>query len=192
MRDKHYSISRREFMRGVAAGLTAVVALPPVQAASIAATPTVQKPSEFMALFDGEDGWRGPLTMAIGNPNADPRILAENLLEEVLEDDPMGILPDALLIEYPIGTQGETWGEMPEENREAAIEYLAAQFRHGWGRWDCESRDQDYPEDCAICTQCATGNDLICGGDARENTPFFSTCRADAPGAEPYLIWERE
>jgi hypothetical protein len=91
--------------------------------------------------------------------------------------------------EYP-SDPSDYSSEFREEFREAAIAYLAAQFRPGFGRWDCASRGQDYPEDCAICTQCATGNDLICGGDKNERPPLFDTCRPDAPGAAPYLIWE--
>lgn len=185
------AFSRRVFMQGAVAA-AALPALPtfPLSAAA-AAQPVAPASSGVMALFEDCDGYWSDLTMAIGAPDAEPRALAEELLDEMIErDSPADVLPSEMVIEHQgEGALSSAWSEMPEENRPAAIAYLAAQFRPGFGRWDCASRGRDYPEDCAICTQCATGNDLICGGNEDELRPFFDTCRPDAPGAAPYLIW---
>jgi hypothetical protein len=183
-----YLIARRTFLQGI--GTTAAIAVAPsvrIAAAAAAAQPAAPVRLGVMALFEGCGGYWGDLVMAIGAPDADPRGLAEELLDEMIERDrPADVLPSEMVF-IPEGDD-QYWSEMPGENREAAIAYLAAQFRPRFGRWDCGSRGE-YDE-CKTCTQCAAGNDLLCGGDDDDYPPLFDTCRPDATGAGPYLIWE--
>lgn len=177
-------ISRRSFVQGLA-GATAAAILPPVQAASVTVPPAHQAPSEFMPLFEDCDGYWGNFVMAIGRHDADPTRLAEELLDEMIErDDPASVVPEYMVI-HP-DDPSDYSSEFKEEFRPAAIAHIAASFRQGWGRWGCKNRGE-YDE-CKGCTQSATGNDLLCGGEADDNPPLFDTCSPDAPGAAPYLI----